>query len=107
QRTAFCYNIPISKFTTNKKESLIAEKEEKNSIKKYIIFFILAFIYYSLINTFIWEKYFYTPTAFDAFEIENGVPGHSHEIDDKNEIAILTTEDAFHVYTHTKKLMGW
>ncbi|HLR72862.1 MAG TPA: hypothetical protein VK073_01495 [Pseudogracilibacillus sp.] len=85
----------------------MAEKEEKTSIKKYIIFFIVAFIFYSLFNTFIWEKYFYTPTAFDALESEKGGPGVFHEIDNKNEIAILTPEDAFHVYTLSKKLMGW
>lgn len=85
----------------------MTEKEEKTPIKKYILIFIVAFILYSLFNTFIWERYFYTPTAADAFENEEGRPGVFHEINRKNEIAVLKPEDAFHVYIVSNKLLGW
>ena len=83
------------------------EKEEKTSIKKYIIIFIIGFILYSLFQTFIWEKYVYTPTAWDALEEEAGHPGVMTEINRKNSIAVLTPEDAFHVYIVSDKFLGW
>ena len=83
------------------------EKEEQTPIKKYIIIFIVVFILYSLFQTFVWEKYFYTPTAWDALEEEEGHPGVKHEINRKNSIAVLTPEDAFHVYIVSDKFLGW
>lgn len=83
------------------------EKEEKTSIKKYIIIFIIGFILYSLFQTFIWEKYVYTPTAWDALEEEAGHPGVMTEINRKNNIAVLKPKDAFHVYIVSDKFLGW
>src|SRR5699024_7898780 len=83
------------------------EKEEKTPIKTYIIIFIIVFILHSLFQTFIWEKYFYTPTAWDALEEEAGEPGVMTEINRKNSIAVLTPEDAFRIYIVYDKFLCW
>lgn len=85
----------------------MADKEERNSVRKNILIFIVIYILYSLFNTFIWEKYFYTPTSGDALENEEGRPGVMQEIDRKNEFAVLKPEGAFHVYIVANKLLGW
>src|SRR5699024_8206432 len=84
----------------------MADKEERNSVRKNILIFIVIYILYSLFNTFIWAKYFYTPTSGDALENEEGRPGVMQEIDRKNEFAVLKPEGAFHVYMVDNKLRG-
>src|SRR5699024_3619273 len=46
-------------------------------------------------------------TAWDALEEEAGHPGVMTEINRKNSIAVLTPEDAFHVYIVSDKFLGW
>src|SRR5699024_4027763 len=84
----------------------MADKEKRNSVRKNILIFIVIYILYSLFNTFIWEKYFYTPTSGDALENEEGRPGFMQEIDRKNEFAVLKPECSFHVYFVDNKLLG-
>src|SRR5699024_5438956 len=76
-------------------------------VRKNILIFIVIYILYSLFNTFIWEKYFYTPTSGDALENEEGRPGDMQEIDRKNEFAVLKPEGAFHVYMDANKILEW
>lgn len=55
---------------------------KKNSkVKRTILNFILSIILIYLFNQFIWEKYFFNPTPWDALEEEKGQPGVMGEID--------------------------
>src|SRR5699024_286523 len=85
----------------------MADKEERNSVRKNILIFIVVYILYSLFNIFSWQNYFYTATSGDALENEEGRPGVMQEIDQKNEIAVLKPKGAFHVYIVVNKLLGW
>src|SRR5699024_8668406 len=80
---------------------------KENYTKRNIYIIIIAIIVHSLFQTFIWEKYVYTPTAWDALEEEAGHPGVMTEINRKNSIAVLKPEDAFHVYIVSDKFLGW
>src|SRR5699024_8799 len=85
----------------------MADKEERNSVRKNILIFIVIYILYSLFNTFIWEKYFYTHTSVDALENEEVRPGVMRETDRKNEFAVVNPECAFQVYIVANKCLGW
>lgn len=84
-----------------------SEEEEKPSIKKLFIFFIIGFILFALFNKFIWHKYVVHPTAGDALKDEIGQSGLIHNMDNDNSLAVVTLEKAFHVYTVSRGFLGW
>ncbi len=82
--------------------------KEKVSTKKHITTIIIAVVIYMLFNELIWEKYIYTPTAWDAVEDQTSESGTMYEIDSDNKIVVLPThENTFQLYTVSKGFLGW
>lgn len=60
-----------------------------------------------MFKEFIWNVYVYTSTESDALKNKDGQPATMYSIDKDNTLAILTPEDAFHVYTISDSWLGW
>lgn len=81
--------------------------KRNSGMKRKVLYFISSIILISLFNQFIWEKYFFNPTPWDALEEEKGQPGVMGEIDRDNYIAFLHPDKGFKVYALSRGFWGW
>ncbi|MGY0691366.1 hypothetical protein ACW2QC_01080 [Virgibacillus sp. FSP13] len=75
---------------------------------KYRIITLLIFLLFLLLfQKFVWNEYIVNPTASDALEKGEGKQGFLTEIDKKQSLGILETEDGYHAYALSQGFWGW